>query len=237
MLNIRGHAGIPRLERFVLPLLLLITSPPVYSMDEAPPPAGPISLSELTVRSDLVALVQVQDTDYEFTRGFPSGGTAYLKVLIPYKANRTSGGLIEVYEEGLHENECYFDAPTVFEEGRRYLVFLRSSKAFTGQYQGHPNGCALEVFVTHENLYALKFPLTGIQLADDLGSYATEVAFSDGNAYVDDEKISHAVRNDLLARGLLVRFDGRFGYTHGIDLATARTLMGPGALRGTLNPR
>ena len=86
----------------------------------------PVSLSALAAKADLVAVAQVKDTDYVYTRSFPSEGSAYLKILIAYKLNKPAEEIIEVYEKGLHPNECYFENPTVFEEGRRYLVFFHT---------------------------------------------------------------------------------------------------------------
>ena len=82
-----------------------------------------ISLSKLSRKADIVALAQVKDTDYVYTRSFPSEGSAFLKILIAYKPNQPSEEIIEVYETGLHANECYFENPTVFADGRRYLFF------------------------------------------------------------------------------------------------------------------
>ena len=44
-----------------------------------------VSLTDLAARSDLVALAQVRDTDYRRQREIPVSGSAYLRVLIPYK--------------------------------------------------------------------------------------------------------------------------------------------------------
>ncbi len=117
---------------------------------------APVSLSELAEKADLVAVAQVKDTDYVYTRSFPSEGSAYLKILIAYKLKPETGEIIEVYEKGLHPNECYFENPTVFEEGRRYLVFFRLDPEDPGIYRGLAQGCALEILVTEDNRYALK---------------------------------------------------------------------------------
>jgi len=68
-----------------------------------------VSLSTLAARADLVAVAQVKDTDYVYTRSFPSEGSAYLKILIAYKLNKPNEEIIEIYEKGLHPNECYFE--------------------------------------------------------------------------------------------------------------------------------
>ncbi|MEM1411040.1 MAG: hypothetical protein AAGH19_01675, partial [Pseudomonadota bacterium] len=107
--------------------------------EETPPP----SLQELAAEADLVALVQVLDTDYEYARDFPIGGTAFLRILIPYKLDRPLPDIIQVYEEGLHDTECYFPNPPVTEEGRRYLLFVRQNPDVEDQYLGLDAGCSL----------------------------------------------------------------------------------------------
>ena len=126
--------------------------------EEATPQNTSVSLSDLAAMADLVAVAQVKDTDYVFTRSFPSEGSAFLKILISYKTNNTRAKIIEVYEKGLHPNECYFENPTVFEEGRRYLVFFRNDPEDPGIYRGFPEGCAREIFVGKDTRYVLLYP-------------------------------------------------------------------------------
>ncbi|MFC1775890.1 hypothetical protein ACFL3I_00945 [Pseudomonadota bacterium] len=194
-----------------------------------------VSLSELATKADLVAIAQVKDTDYVFTRSFPSEGSAYLKILIAYKANRPGEEIIEVYEKGLHPNECYFENPTVFEEGRRYLVFFRNDPEDPEIYRGFPEGCALEILVSKDNRYALKYPIKGLNLADKLDELATDYDFRDNYALVSEESLSPAERDDLLSRGLIVPYQDKFKYTHGIDLTTARKLITTEALKPDIN--
>jgi hypothetical protein len=190
-----------------------------------------VSLSVLAAKADLVALAQVKDTDYVYTRSFPSEGSAFLKILIAYKLNRPAEEVIEVHEKGLHPNECYFENPTVLEEGRRYLVFFRLDPEDPEIYRGLAEGCALEILVTADNRYALKYPVKGIDLADNLDKLAIEYEFHDNYALVSEETLSPAERDDLLARGLIIPYQGKFKYTHGIDLTTARSLIGIEALK------
>jgi hypothetical protein len=205
---------------------------------ETPSPAtetdlksAPVSLSELAAKADLVAVAQVKDTDYVYTRSFPSEGSAYLRILITYKLNRPVEDIIEVYDKGLHPNECYFENPTVFEEGRRYLVFFRSDPDDPENYRGLAQGCALEIFVTEDNRYALKYPVTGIKLADKLDELAVKYDYRDNYAVVDGDSLSPADRDDLLARGLIIPYQGQFKYTHGVDLTAARNLIDSAALK------
>ncbi len=228
------------MKHWYLPLVLLSAIPVIAQQtplsmavdpDNAEPIATvPLTLAELAIRADLVAVVRVLDTDYEYTREFPSGGTAFLQVLIPYKVSRPLEDIIEVYEEGLHAGECYFDNPTVFEEGRRHLVFLKLNPDVEGQYNGLPGGCKLDVLVSSDNLYALRFPVNGMALADDLHPYARSMDFGDEYAQVRDEDISPAERERLLQAGYLIGEGQRFAFTHGIELSVIRKLMGPHGL-------
>lgn len=190
-----------------------------------------VSLSSLAAKADLVAVVQVADTDYVYTRDFPSEGSAFLKVLIPYKPRDTREDIIEVFEKGLHPNECYFENPTVFEEGRRYLGFFRRNPQDPESYVGLGEGCTLEILVTVENTYALRLPLDGFELDDTLERHAEALEFRDHYAVLEEDAVSPERRNDLLARGLLVRYGEGYKYTKGIDLTTVRRLI-----QGQLSP-
>lgn len=219
-----------------LALFALLLSP-AFALAQAPLPepadaaaVAPLGLPELAGRADLVALVQVADTDYEYVRDFPAGGTAFLKVLIPYKVSRPLEDLLEVYEEGLRDYECYFPNPTVFEEGRRYLVFLKFSKDVKEQYNGLEQGCALEALVTADNSYALKFPLSGLALSEDYSAHAQPLEFADAYAVVEEDALTPDLRKSLLAAGHLEEHAAGYRYTRGIPLSTARQLLGPDAL-------
>jgi len=184
-----------------------------------------VSLPGLYADADLVAVVQVKDTDYVYTREFPSEGSAFLKVLIPYKPADTEEDIIEVYEKGLHPHECYFENPTVFEEGRRYLGFFQHDPEDPESYRGLAKGCVLEVLVTADSSYALRLPLDGFELDADLEQYATQLDFRDAYAVLDEEVLTPVTRDDLLARGLIIPYQGNYKYTRGLDLATARRLF------------
>ena len=190
----------------------------------------PPSLSELAAAADLVALAQVRDTDYRRQRDIPVSGSAFLRILIAYKSDRDDE-LLEVYEKGLHEHECYFPNPTVFEEGRRYLLFLRRDPDDPERYRGLPQGCALEVLVTRDNRYAVRYPTSGFELNDALVDLAEPMAFADRYALVADEDLAPAERNALRAAGHIEPAgDERWRYTHGVDLTAVRSLIDPGAL-------
>ena len=147
----------------------------------------------------------------------------------------------------MHENECYFPNPTVFEEGRRYLLFLKRDPDRPERYRGLAEGCALDVLVERDNHYALRYPVTGINLTDALEDLAVEMQFSDSYAIEDEDSLTSTERNILLDAGWIAPLEeskkktvpGVLGapqtettgpqwiYTRGIDLATIRKMLGP----------
>ncbi|MEE8495027.1 MAG: hypothetical protein V3S21_00990 [Xanthomonadales bacterium] len=225
-------------------IIWLLISTAALAQDERPVP--PISLADLGEKAAVIVLAQVKDTDYFYRRAYPVSGSAYLKILIAYKIDRPME-LIEVYEHGLHENECYFPNPTVFEEGRRYLLFLQPDPVQPERYRGLAEGCALDVLVEDDHRYALRYPVTGIDLADALEDLATELHFGDSYAIEDEDSLASTERNALLDGGWIVPFEAakkktapgmpgmppvavagrQWIYTHGIDLMTIRQMLGP----------
>ncbi len=199
--------------------------------EQEAPPIAAISLSQLAMKADLVAVAQVKDTDYVYARSFPNEGSAFLKVLIAYKLNNPIEEIIEVYEKGLHPGECYFENPTVFEEGRRYLVFFRLDPEDPETYRGLTEGCALEIFVTEDNRYALKYPPDGIDLTDPLAEMVRPYAFHDNYAVLEEDTLSPPERDELLAKGFIVPHGDGYKYTHGVDLTAARNLISAEALK------
>jgi hypothetical protein len=195
------------------------------------PQVAPVSLTDLASRADLVAVAQVKDTDYVYARTFPNEGSAFLKILIEYKLNNPAEEIIEVYDKGLHPGECYFENPTVLEEGRRYLVFLRLDPDDPEIYRGLTEGCALELFVTQDNRYALKYPIDGLKLTDNLAELVSQFDYRDNYAVVEEDSITPVKRDELLADGLIIPYQGKFKYTQGIDLTSARNLISAEALK------
>ena len=226
--------------------VLAMVSASLLAEDEKTVPA--IGLADLAAKADVIVLAQVKDTDYFYRHEYPVNGSAYLKVLIPYKIDKPMD-IMEIYESGLHENECYFPNPSVFEEGRRYLLFLQLDPDKPERYRGLAEGCALDVLVDSDNHYALRYPVTGIDLTDELADLATEMKFSDAYALVNEDSFNSTERNILLDAGLIVPFEAteknapralgmpppeppgrQWIYTRGIDLVTVRKMLGPAAL-------
>jgi hypothetical protein len=218
-------------SRFVLLLALLgLTAAAGAAGKTSEPAASSHSLSELARHADLVALVQVMETDYTYARSFPNAGSAYLKILIDYKRKRAGGDTIEVYEKGLRLHECYFPSPGSVGTGGRFLVFLRVDPGDPDRYRGLPEGCALQVLVRSDQRYALRYPVDGIAISDPLDTLAQPYRFEDPHAVIDADKITPQRRNELLARGLIERYGDDFKYTHGVDLTAARKLIDEAAL-------
>jgi len=208
--------------------LLLIIGSSVCLADEV---SDTISLTELAAKADLVAVAQVKDTDYVYTRSFPSEGSAFLKILIAYKHNQPEAEIVEIYEKGLHPHECYFENPTVFEEGRRYLVFFRHDPEDPKNYLGLAEGCALEILVTEDNRYALKYPISGINLSDKLEDLVTNYDFRDNYALITEESITPKLRDELLTKGLIIPYQDEYKFTSGVELSSARQLIDSDALK------
>jgi hypothetical protein len=220
-----------------MPLILLVILAVSLSIDsgfaieETSQKTAALSLSELAAKADLVAVAQVKDTDYVYTRAFPSEGSAYLKILIAYKHNQPDEDIVEVYDKGLHPNECYFENPSVLEEGRRFLVFFRRDPQDPQTYRGLAEGCALEILVAGDNRYALKHPVTGIDLTDDLRPLVAEYDFRDNYALVADEDLTPAVRDEMLTDGSIIPYQDEYKYTRGVDLSAIRKLISSEALK------
>jgi hypothetical protein len=196
----------------------------------------PVSLTQLAQEADFVGVAQIRDTDYLRRRDIPVSGSAYLQVLITYKS-AAGEELIEVYEQGLHEHECYFPNPSVFEEGRRYLLFLRRDPEHAERYRGFKEGCAIDVLVDGDNRYAVRLPVTGIPLADSLQELARPMQFADPYAAVDDEALPAALRDAMRAAGQIVPWPAddqapdsadpprQWIYTQGVPLSEFRELL------------
>jgi hypothetical protein len=222
-------------------LLLLSLSLPAQAVDEADQPQA-TTLAQLATAADLVAVAQLRETDYRRQRGLPVSGSAYLEILIPYKQGE-AGQIIEVFDRGLHEHECYFPTPDVYEEGRRYLLFLRHDPELAERYRGLPQGCAIDVLVRSDNRYALRLPVTGFDLSDPLDEFAEHMEFGDAYAVVRDEDLPPELRASMLAAGRIEPFAAdeastgpsarHWRYTSGVALHTVRSLMGNAVQRAS----
>jgi hypothetical protein len=210
-------------------LLLLSVLACQHAMAEQDDRGTPPTLAALARSAEVIALAQVRDTDYRRQREIPVSGSAYLRVLILYQGEPGTD-VIEVYEKGLREHECYFPDPTVFEEGRRYLLFLRRDPDNPQRFLGLPEGCAVDVLVDRENRYAVRLPVTGLAFSDRLEELAQNMEFSDPYAVVDDAALPPALRRSMEAAGQIVPHDAeassrRWRYTQGVSLGRFRELL------------
>ena len=189
------------------------------------------TLEQLADEADLVAIAIVEQVDYEMTRSFPSSGSAYLRILIPYKGIQ-SGEWIEVREKGLADNACYYPEPDPFSfEGARFLVMLRKDPKEKGVYHGIKPTCMVPVLVTAGNEYAVRYPVLGLDLPADA---VEQMQFADPAAVVDATDFTRAEVTELVETyqaepvetGPYEPNTQLYAYTRGIPLSHIRQLMG-----------
>ena len=131
------------------------------------PPVQPDKVDDLSLwsrKADLIAVVQVVDTEYRKVRGMPVEGVARLKVLIPYRMPKSLADqpFLEVHAKGFGYDQCYY--PEFANEGARLLVFLQVDDK--GKLKGVRPSCALPVYVTRDSGYALLYPVGGLEITD-----------------------------------------------------------------------
>ncbi len=187
------------------------------------PAAARPTLAELAAGADLVALAQVYYTDYDYKRGFPVRGSAYLRILIGYKVPKDIDSLV-VYEQGLRRDECYFPLTRYGEDGSRFLVFL--ARHPDGAWRGHPGTCKVPVAVTRDNKYAIPWPRPEIALPPESEALVREMEFSDRLAIIDSSEMTRS-----LAERRAREIDGEvrdYGivYRHGLPLIGIRDFLG-----------
>lgn len=89
----------------------------------------------------------------------------------------------------------------------------------------------MDVLVTQNNDYALRLPVTGINLSDSLAEYSASMDFADPYARETEETLDSSSRDQWLEAGLLRREKGNDGdelvYTSGVSLTDIRSLFGP----------
>ena len=179
----------------------------------------------MAAESDVVVVAQLERTDYEYRRGFPVAGRAWFRVLISYKNPRRVERLI-VHEEGIKDIECYFpDDPGAIEQPR-YLLFLKRDAE--NRLRGHPAGCALELLVTSDSRYALRWPQESMVLDDEGLKRVQEFEFQGPLSRIDASDETRTAREAMAERNYM-RIDGTdLYYTRGILLGDFRRLMAAG---------
>lgn len=187
-------------------------------------------LAERAATSDMVLLAQLERTDYNYLRGLPVEGRAWFRSLLTYKTPRTMERLI-VQESGVKDIECYFPEVEPGTESPRYLLFLVRDEE--GELRGHPEGCALEVLVSSDNRYAIRWPQQALDREnaredDRLNTLVEELDFQGPGSRINaSDMLSHQRR--ATAERDLMRVDGsELMPTRGIPLTDLRRLMQPG---------
>jgi hypothetical protein len=208
------------MKRYLTALLILL--PALLLAEDTPPPR--MTPAELAADSDLVVLAQLDRVNYEERRGFPVKGTAWLNVLVRYKVDQPID-MIRLVEEGFGPDRCYFDDIPMWQELPRYLLFLNRTEGRS--FEGNRNGCKLEVLVTRDNRYAVRWPQENLHLDAAGEALVQELDFHGPNAFVDVSEMTSIRREDLTERYFLVEDEqGRFRYSRGIPIEDFRTLLG-----------
>lgn len=193
-------------------LLAALAAPPAYAAE---------SLNVLAERADVIAVVQLGVTRYEYQRSIPMKGMAQLEVLIPYKGAEPNQ-ILEVHAEGFAAEACYY--PDGIEDSQRYLVFLNTRAK--GGLEGSKPYCQLPVLVADDAQYALRYPVEGVHIPDT--SIVREFNFNDINAYVDPYYLTEPELAKVKeGQRLREMEDGRLRYLDGIPLPEVRQLMFP----------
>ncbi len=221
--------------RFLLTLLLTWLLPasatdPVFStprQETTTPPPVLRSLAEAADWADMIAIAQVEDIDYKKQRSLNASGTAWLKILVPYKGETTKDDYIEVKAQGFEDWVCYY--PDRLNEGHRYLVFLKKEKS--GLYTGFKPWCQLQVLLDKHGRYALRYPLDAkVPIPDE---YIKDIEYNDPHALIDatewsslrreEWSDSHFAREIVTEKGPTKQYHMK--YTKGVPVEYFRPLM------------
>ncbi|MFU8833472.1 MAG: hypothetical protein ACNA7J_15140 [Wenzhouxiangella sp.] len=207
---------------FLIALLVWFLLPTLALAEDEPPRA--MTPAELAADSDVVVLVQLDRVNYEFRRGFPVKGSAWVKVLVRYKVPEPMDR-IRIVEQGFGDDRCYFDEIPMWQEQPRYLMFLNRDEE--RDFRGHRDGCKLEVLVTRDNRYAVRWPQDALVLDEAGEQLVRELDFHGAGAFVDVSEMTSIRREDLQEKYYLEDVgDNNYRYTRGILLEDFRQLLG-----------
>jgi len=189
-------------------------------------------LAQRAATADLVVLAQLDRIDYEYNRGLPVEGRAWLEPLITYKSDGAQSGILIVTEQGLSENECYFPQIDPWDENPRYLLFLVAD-AEKATLRGHPEGCAIEILVDSRGRYAARWPQPAFGGETGRGGPAIaerveEMTFQGPMARIDASDLLAHQRRARAERDFMELDGTDLLPTRGIPLTELRTLMQPG---------
>ena len=208
--------------------IALLASPLAWGQDAA----DPHWLAERAATSDIVALAQLDRIDYDYKRGFPVSGRAWLRPLITYKSTEPLTGILVVREKGLKENECYFPRVHPWDERPRYLLFLVEDED-KDTLEGHPDGCAIEILVDSRGGYAARWPQPAFggehgRGGPEIRELVEEMTFQGPMARIDAGDMLAHQRRDRAERDYMDIDGTSLVPTRGIELTDLRRLMQPG---------
>jgi len=188
------------------------------------------TLDQATEWADLVALVQVDDIEYDKVRELNSKGFAYLNVLIPYKGSQLNEP-IAVITYGVEDNACYF--PDRENEGQRFLTFLKKAPGpKSNVYYGYKPFCQMQVLLNDIGQYYLRFPLDNQNLKID-SKLVQDVTYHEPHAFIDATLWTGTQRQKYAEKFSCEIIEGeeRFNrsyqlrYTQGVPISDIRPLL------------
>ncbi len=200
-------------------LLAALLASPALIAESAPAVEQP-TLAELYAAADLVVVAQLLHTDYQYVRGFPQSGKAFLQPLIRYKGDPGTGELL-IIEDGEGEQPCLLDDDESADS--RLLMFLKIRDEHS--FQGVAPYCQLPVFVAANGSYVAAWPLRDVKVPDD---HFTPEALQliDRNANIPADKLRSdelQVLRDIYA--LEAREDGSWQFSWAVPLSQVRLAM------------
>ena len=218
-------------SRHLLLLALALLALPVAAQDE------PHWLAARAGSADIVALSQLERIGYEYERGFPVEGEAWLRPLMTYKSGSLLDGVLVVRERGMGDNKCYFPRLAPWDERPRYLLFLvehsKVEHSENATFKGHPDGCAIEILVTASGSYAARWPQPAFGGAHGRGgerlqALVEEMSFQGPMARIDASDMLAHQRRARAERDFMRLEDSTLIPTRGIELTDLRRLMQSG---------
>jgi len=187
-------------------------------------------LSTVAAKADIIAVIQVDETDYQRGHGIPMSGEATARVLVAYKG-ATRGEVLTIRAKGLGAEQCYY--PGRENEGPRFLAFLHEVAPRKHSFDprivsGVKPNCALPIFVTANAAYALRYPIDDFAIPKSL---VHDMTFADPYSYVDKNELTQAQIAAIISRYAAEDTGEHLHYTRGVKLADIRGLMFPGGDR------
>ncbi len=196
--------------------LLLLSS---ALLAEDPPEVEKPNLDSLIAAADFVAIAQLDDTRYKYIRGFPSGGEAWLHSIFIYKGDQETDTIV-VYDEGVKGDHCYFPDTDLWQEGNRFLVFLKHTEGI--MFKGLTPVCYLHVSVSSDNQYILRMPTNNIILPAAMSDLIQEYQFLDAGSRIDATELNRPERAELVNLNIMVDEGETLVYTRGIPISAVR---------------